>query len=202
MKNIVAAILLTATSGFALAQNPYQVNAEFAALVNADINTTIEALNVLPLEGRSFVENDNDKNKEESVGINSEYLNEVQSPSTPEAVSMYQNMASQFEVTESFKFDGRNIPFVAIFKTQKGSITVTYNYKGEVLESKERFKNVMLPKDVIVDVLKKNKGWKLSKTTYNVSYVKDQDTEKYYTMQLTKGRKKKNLTVNPDGAIL
>ena len=202
MKNIVAAILFTAASGITLAQNSYQVNAEYAALDNPDIDTSIEALNVLPFDGASFTEIENDKNNDESARSNADYLSEVQSPSTPEAVSIYQNMASQFEVTESFKFDGRNMPFVAIFKTQKGSITVTYNYKGEVLESKERFKNVMLPKDIIVDVLKKNKGWKLSKTTYNVSYVKDQDTEKYYTMQLTKGRKKKNLTVNPDGAIL
>ena len=128
-------------------------------------------------------------------------MNEVQSPATPKAVREYQNMASEYDVTKSYQFDGRNSPFTLVFRTEKGTITANYDANGEVISSKEQFRNVAPPTDMVKKVLSEYDGWKLVKSNYYVSYNKNKSTVAYHTLQITNGKKKKSISMDVDGTL-
>jgi hypothetical protein len=89
-----------------------------------------------------------------------------------------------------------------VFKTDKGTITTNYNWKGEVLSSEEKFRNIALPANLVRSALKDYEGWKVVRTNYNVSYTKGSNARKIYTIQITDGKKKKKVSMDAEGIIL
>jgi len=149
---------------------------------------------------------DHDPMTENSLDDRSEggeaYLRRVQSPITPNSVRQYQIMAVDYDVAKLDLFDGRNELFLVAFKTQKGTILTSYDRKGEVVESVEKFRDLALPLEIMRTGLKSHAGWAVIRTNYYVSYVKDQRTEIIYTIQITDGIKKKKILLDGDGTLL
>jgi hypothetical protein len=202
MKQLFLSLALVISFGISQAQNSFQVDAAYASANEFEVNTAVEILNSTSLNSATDLYAEDISSEESDLDENIEYLDEVQSPSTPNAIRKYQVMASLYDVTESYLFDGRNDPFQMVFKTDKGTITTTYNWKGEVLTSEEKFRNVALPTELVRNAMKDYEGWKVIRTNYNVSYEKGRDARKIYTVQITNGKKRKKISLDADGTIL
>jgi hypothetical protein len=202
MKQIILSLTLLLSAGILQAQNSFQEGPLLAAANDFEVSTSVEILGNLPMNEADDLYNEDATYENSDLDENIDYLDEVQSPNTPIAIRKYQVMASLYDVTQSYLFDGRNDPFLMVFKTDKGTITTTYNWKGEVLTSEEKFRNVALPADLVRTALKDYKGWRVVRTNYNVSYTKGQDAKKMYTVQITDGKKKKKISMDAEGINL
>ena len=132
----------------------------------------------------------------------SAYLREIQSPLTPKAVKEYQIMAVEYDVAQSDLFDGRDALFLVVFRTQKGTIEAFYDWRGEMVESIERFRNLALPIEIMRTGLKDYAGWRVIGTNYYVYYVKDRRIRIIYTIQVSDGNKKKKIHLDGEGTVL
>ena len=132
----------------------------------------------------------------------SDYLRKVQNPITPRAVSEYQIMAVNYDVAKSDLFDGRDALFLVIFRTQKGTIEASYDWSGDVVETIERFRNLMLPRKILLSGMKSHSGWRVIGTNYYVYYLKDRTTRVLYTIYISNGRKKKRILLDSEGTVL
>jgi hypothetical protein len=135
-------------------------------------------------------------------GQESDYLREVQSPLTPKAVKEFQIMAVEYDVAQSDLFDGRDALFLVVFRTQKGSIEASYDWTGEVVETIERFRNLTLPRKVLLSGMKDHSGWRVMGTSYYVYFVKDRRKRILYTLQIADGKKRKKILLDKDGTII
>ena len=131
-----------------------------------------------------------------------DYLRKVQSPITPKAVKEYQVMAVHYDVAKSDIFDGRDDLFLVVFRTQKGTIEASYDWRGEMVESIEKFRNLALPLEIMRTGLKDYSGWRVIGTNYYVYYVKDRRTKIVYTIQISDGSKKKKIRLDSEGTLL
>ena len=202
MKKLTLSLAIIASFGVIQAQNSFQVDAEYASVNELDINTASEALNTLPLDGTSALNAEEASYEYSDLDENIEYLDEVQGPNTPTSIRKYQVMASLYDVTQSYIFDGRTEPFKVIFNTDKGTIRTTYDWQGEVLTSEENFRNVALPNHLVKKALKGRDGWQVIRTNYYVSYVQGREADKKYTVQITNGKKRKKISLDAEGTIL
>jgi hypothetical protein len=201
MKQAILSLSLFISFGMIQAQNTFQEDLAYASVNDFEVNTAVKILNSVPMDDASIL-NKEDAFENADLDENIDYLDEVQSPSTPNAIRKFQVMASLYDVTQSYIFDGRNEPFQMVFKTDKGTIRTTYNWKGEVLTSEEKFRNVALPNDAVRNALKDHAGWRVMRTNYKVSYAKGRDAEKIYTVQITNGKKRKKISMDGEGNIL
>ncbi|MCK5402026.1 MAG: hypothetical protein KAJ28_10370 [Flavobacteriaceae bacterium] len=136
------------------------------------------------------------------TNINKSYLDRVQDATMSVHVKLIENRASKCNITTSPKYDGRDKPFIAVFKSSKGSIVATYDNKGKILTTTERFKNIKLPDPVRISVFKNHPNWALLSVTYSVSYHFDKDVRKVYKVKIGNGNLKKNLKIDFSGDII
>ncbi len=194
-------IIFLFVTGVTLAQTEFPVEAEYAfdeefgvSTEASDLPTANEGLDILNLEDASYENSDLDENIED--------LDEVQGPNTPNSIRKHQVMASLYDVTDSYIFDGRYEPFEVVFNTEKGVIVTKYDWQGEVLRSEETFRNVALPNKIVRKALEGREGWRIIRTNYYVSYAKGRDADKVYTVQITNGKKRKKISLDAEGTIL
>lgn len=83
-----------------------------------------------------------------------------------------------------------------------GNILAKFNDEGELLNSKEEFKGILLPKSVVETLRVTYPDWRLNSTEYWVKYNLDKDVIRMYEVQLTKGNKKMKLKIDCKGVIL
>ena len=138
----------------------------------------------------------------EAAQAESDYLRTVQTPLTPAAVRDYQIMAVDYDVAQSDLFDGRDALFLVIFRTQKGSIEASYDWTGDVVETIERFRNLVLPRKILLSGMKSYSGWRVIGTNYYVYYVKDRKKRILYTIQIADGNKRKRILLDSEGTVI
>lgn len=135
--------------------------------------------------------------------MNSNYLNKVQDPTTPERVVQLENTAARYDLTTSDIYDGNHEAYEVIFEQTNGKIIATYNKDGQILTSFEKFTDLTLPAPVRNSLYKEYPGWTVHKDAYLVSYYEGTDTvKKLYRIQLRKENQKLNLKCDVDGNIL
>jgi len=202
MKKVILSLALVASFGMIQAQNSFQDDAAYVSANEFEVNNDLEILNSNAVEEAPDLTSEDLSYEYSDLDENIEYLDEVQSPSTPNAIRKYQVMASLYDVTQSYIFDGRSEPFQVVFKTDKGTIVTTYDWKGEVLTSEEKFRNVALPNNLVKKALNGRDGWQVIRTNYFVSYAQGRDAVKKYTVQITNGKKRKKISLDAEGTIL
>ena len=167
-----------------------------------DLMLVLAFLGSLGIAEGQGLDNDTAKSDNEAVQEELDYLRKVQSPITPKAVKEYQVMAVHYDVAKSDIFDGRDDLFLVVFRTQKGTIEASYDWRGEMVESIEKFRNLALPLEIMRTGLKDYSGWRVIGTNYYVYYVKDRRTKIVYTIQISDGSKKKKVRLDSEGALL
>ncbi|MDR9456229.1 MAG: hypothetical protein RI572_02360 [Salegentibacter sp.] len=85
------------------------------------------------------------------------------------------------------------------FKTNKGDLKVKFNEQGELLTSHQVFKNVKMPYETTVSILKQNPNYSIVGNKHIASsrnsWVLDKE---FYKIKLRNGSKSKNIKVNLD----
>jgi len=190
MKNLVIGLLVIGLTSLGYSQNS---KIELAELEREDNNSI--ALN----RGTTATSINKDV---AATSLNVSYLNEVKEETMSKHIKSLEDRVSKWDVMESPGFDGRSQSFKVIFKATKGSIIATYDNNGKVLTTLERFKDIKLPRPVIISVLKKYPNWTFWKNSYFVSYHSDKGAQKVYRVQVRKDNMKKSLKIDSDGNII
>ena len=84
------------------------------------------------------------------------------------------------------------------FRNSKGSIHVFYDNQGKIESAFERFRDVVLPIKVLVEILEAHKDWDLVGNLYVSSYDKKSDNLiRSYKIDLQRGLDRRTVKVNP-----
>ena len=134
-------------------------------------------------------------NAELLTNINYTYLDKVQDKTTSGHVKLLESVASRFNVMASAKFDGRDGPFKTIFRGSKGYIVATYDSKGKILSTQERYRDIKIPPNMSISVLKEYPNSDILKMVHTVSYKDKEEVRKVYRIQIMNGNSKKNLKI-------
>lgn len=134
---------------------------------------------------------------------NHEYLNEVQNNMTPNQVKYLEKVVSYWDLTQLEKFrEQKDQPLQVTFKSPQGSIVTSYDMDGEILTSKERFRDFALPYTVSASIVKKYPNWSIGKSRYSLLYTKADEPKKRFRVQITKGDQKKWIEVDQSGSVI
>ena len=190
MKNLVIGLLVIGLTNLGYSQNS----------INEFVKSELEGNKSLALN--SGVTATSFNKDAAATSLNVSYLNIVKEETASVHVKFLEDKAARFDVTELPKFDGRSESFKVIFKGNKGSIKATYDRKGNILTSLERFKNIKLPVNVRNSIYKEYPGWSTFGNSYTASYNEGMGVKKVYKVRIGKGNFKKNLKIDSDGNML
>ncbi|MEN8789711.1 MAG: hypothetical protein ABF295_09370 [Flavobacteriaceae bacterium] len=124
---------------------------------------------------------------------NFDYLAMVQDKNTPETVKGLERKAASFDLIESPVYNKIDKAYEVFFSNSKGRIVATYDDKGKILSSVEKFANVVVPAPIRNTVYHAYPEWTMSENTYMVTYFHNKGVKKTYHFQISKGDETKNL---------
>ncbi|CAN5397675.1 hypothetical protein BH23BAC2_BH23BAC2_20990 [soil metagenome] len=87
------------------------------------------------------------------------------------------------------------------FLSRKGYLNATFNKKGELMETSQRFRDIALPHKVWRDIYKDNIGWNMASNLYKASGKGSSIDQELYTIKLTQGKQKKYVKYVPQKMI-
>lgn len=131
---------------------------------------------------------------------NLDYMDRVSEGTVSFRVLQLEKKASRYVIKESPFFNEQSKVFYVTFRQKNGNILAKYDRNGKILESMERFKNILLPPAVRNSIYKENPGWTLHSNAYLVSYNQGKEVKKKYKAQIRKGSQKKSLRLTFDGS--
>jgi len=133
---------------------------------------------------------------ETPIELNEEYMTKVHENASQEEVKFLSGIVAQWNVRESSKFEARRVPFVTVFKSNKGFAKVTYDSQGRVIQVEKRLKNVVLPSQIAKVVFKRYPNWTIVQNKFSLSYKQGFDLDKTYELTIVNDNKKKRIRVN------
>lgn len=130
--------------------------------------------------------------------VNANYLAAVQDQNTPQEVALLQKEAAIYDVRTSKEFDSdvKNETFEMVFKNSKGSINAFYDASGGIESAYERFRNILLPRAIQLQLYQSHKDWTMMGNLYASSYEGSDHADRSYKIQLEKGDDKKNVVIH------
>ena len=129
--------------------------------------------------------------------LNSNYLNEANHNNVSSIVTQLERKVANYDIKSSSVFDdSEEAIYPVIFKNNQGNLTVTYNNKGEIISSIERYKNIPIPVDLSVAISKEYAGWAFQNNNCLITYSPNDGFKKSYKIEIRKGNLKKTLSYN------
>lgn len=149
-------------------------------------------------------------------------LEEAKVSFAPNAVKIYSNLDSYtFHVTEDYAGEFADNPiafmkenfdiktfisainndsyeeYLVTFKSSKGYLEANYDKEGTLVETSQRFKDIVLPLNVRRDLYKNHKGWTMVQNKYIASGKSDRIDKEVYKIKLVNGNQKLNVKMDP-----
>jgi hypothetical protein len=84
------------------------------------------------------------------------------------------------------------------FKTDKGDLVAKFSKDGELEETSQSFKNILVPLNVRRDLYANYKGWNMVKNSYTASGKSDQIDKELYRIKLKNGNRSQIVKIVPD----
>ncbi|CAH8283136.1 hypothetical protein EV196_102110 [Mariniflexile fucanivorans] len=110
---------------------------------------------------------------------------------------------------KDYKCDAKDIDrdgevaYTIEFNTSDGNAIAEYSVEGKVLRTKEKYKNVRLPLEVLQAISKRFPNWAVLEDTYHVSYQYDKGvTKKVYKIKIINDDKVLNIKTNHTGEFI
>lgn len=125
-----------------------------------------------------------------------DYLDTNRKNSAPKEVLKLAETASGMDVTKNSDFDGRNKPYRVVFKSNKGSIKLTYDRNGKVIHSNEVFKNIDVPYQLKNYVIRQYPNHRIVGNKYKLFSKNGKITKSSYNIVVQNGEEKKRLEFN------
>ncbi|MCG2419234.1 hypothetical protein K8089_09385 [Aequorivita sp. F47161] len=86
--------------------------------------------------------------------------------------------------------------YLVTFKSSNGSLEADFDSKGRLLETRQQFKNVILPANLRSDVHKAYQGYTLTKTKYTARTKGEILANAKYKIRLENGKDKQHLKID------
>ncbi|MFN4764020.1 hypothetical protein ACKGJN_12905 [Gillisia sp. Q332] len=96
-------------------------------------------------------------------------------------------------VIDTEDFDEIEVSFI----NRKGYLKATFDNDGDLVETYQNFKNILLPSNVREQLYNENKGWSMTKNKYVASGKGSIIDKQKYRIRLSNGDKNKNITIIP-----
>ncbi len=140
---------------------------------------------------------------EVNVTVNYKYLDAIDSKEVAVPVKMLEQEVAYFNLKESDLYSDEYDTYQVSFFIPQGRIVAAYDSDGKILRTIERFKNIKLPRSVIVSITKNYPKWKIVEDAYKVDYYgKSGIAKKQYKIKLKNRDKKMTVKVDEDGEFL
>jgi hypothetical protein len=131
------------------------------------------------------------------------YIYEVVDDDIDQSVKDLQFKLGTFDVTKEEYYDDEYDSYNVSFYIPKGYAVATYNEKGELLRTIERYKNVKIPLAVRQALEDRFPNWVVDKDIYKVNYSEPKwESKKTYKFKLTNGEKTIRVKTDQDGNFL
>lgn len=109
-------------------------------------------------------------------------------------------LKENFDIVGFMKFhedeDVQNY-FVTV-KNRKGFLKATYDRNGELVDTFQKFKDIVLPHQLRQEVYASHKGWTMVHNAYIAKGKADLINSEYYQVTMKNGKKKDKLKLYPD----
>ena len=129
--------------------------------------------------------------------LNSNYLNEADHKNISAIVNQLERKVANYDIKNSSVFDDtEEAIYPVVFKNNQGNLTVTYNNKGEIISSVERYKNIPIPVDLRVAISKEYPEWAFKNNSCLITYNPNNGFKKSYKIEIKKGDQIKSLSYN------
>ena len=86
--------------------------------------------------------------------------------------------------------------YLVTFISRNGSLEADFDKKGRLLQTRQQFKNVVLPQEIRKDVFSAHNGWSLTKAKYSARTEGEVLAKANYSIQIEKGNEKQNLKID------
>ena len=80
-------------------------------------------------------------------------------------------------------------------KSSKGSMVANFDEDGNLIKTRQNFKDVLLPYPMILDVYKNYKGWTMTKNNYRATTKGEIITKETYRITLQNGNRKQKVKI-------
>lgn len=152
------------------------------AFLNTDeVNTIIENVSSLKKSGAVKAKN-------------AEYLTKVSIEQSSKDVKMFERDIANFNLKEHAIFDdSEEATYQIVFNKKRANAVVTYRYTGEVLSTKETYKNIRLPLHLRIKITKEHPGWAFKSNVLTIIYRKGKPVLRTYRVVISDGKREKNL---------
>ena len=120
---------------------------------------------------------------------NYKYLSSIDSEDGAIPVENLQLKASDFDIKDLDVYSEENDLYDVYFIIPEGKILASYNDKGELLSTAERYKDTKLPTQVSKAIKERFPNWSVTKNVYLVSYRETGHLRKLYKVTLENGGK-------------
>ena len=196
MKKFIALLccLFLANSFYAqIIETHQELESETVVAINQ--NKDLKALSNLNTTNKATVK---------TVGVNATYLNSSVFTDNAAYVKNLQQHASKYDVKKSdvYNHSSSSSTYNVDFSTKKGDMTVTYDSDGQISSSQERYKNVALPRPVIVSIMKTYPSWRLDSNICNINYKHNKGVLTSYKVKISKGNQTKTVKSDDKGNII
>lgn len=110
-------------------------------------------------------------------------------------------LLENFDV-KSYNFKENGIDYIQVsFISSKGHLNASFNKKGELMNTSQRFRDIVLPNKVLRDIYKDNMGWTMASNLYKASGKGSLIDKELYTVKFTQGKQKKYVKYVPQPMI-
>jgi hypothetical protein len=92
--------------------------------------------------------------------------------------------------------------YLVYMEVKGGTLSASYNEKGQLIRVVENYKDVVLPSKLIYEIYKKYPGWEIVNDKYLYSQEKGDIVKKQYNIKIKKGKESQKLKVHPDGQLI
>jgi len=140
---------------------------------------------------------------EVSLDVNSKYLNAIASEDLDINVKNLEKETAFYKLAESGLNMEEYDSFKVVFEIPEGKIIARYNKECEILNTFEKFKNVQLPRTVLISVSEQYPNWRIVDSFYKVYYNGETgNAKKQYKVKVENGTKSKQVKLNGSGLLL
>ncbi len=133
---------------------------------------------------------------------NYKYLNKTGIENVSVPVTLLEHKVANFDLKNSEFYNDEYDSYVVSFYIPEGKILAAYDKDGTILRTIERFKNVILPREVTEAVAKRYPKWIFDKDTYLVNYHDKKGITKKYKIKLRNGDEKIRVKCDEKGNFL
>lgn len=140
---------------------------------------------------------------EVTVSVNYKYLDAIDSEEAAIPVQMLREKVAFYNLKESELYSDEFDTYAVSFYIPEGKIVAAYDDKGRILRTIERFKDVKLPRTVLMAVTERYPNWTITKDFYKVNYHNNKGiTKNEYKVKLKNGDKSIVVKVDNEGEFL